>query len=257
MKKKTKRTIVSLLLLGMVSMIPTGAAFADEYTSDSNFVITGEFTDRFSITTNQDEIFSMPGAAPGDYYSGTIEVTNNSGATMELCILEIQNKLDDASLFDLLELTIQKDGDVLYDGSYGAAGMPVTDYFKIKHGKSIIFDIYVAFPKDAGNAYQGTMMDSLWVFDAHHPGFYYGGGDEPEKEEPEKPPVIEPEPEEPIIVPGEVVEPTEPEDEKKPGIKTGVELIENNTMPVMMLVIAALAALIAFIFIRKAKKNAN
>lgn len=257
MKKKTKRTIFSLLLLGMVSMIPAGAAFADEYVSPENFVITGEFTDSFTLKTNEAEIFSMPGCAPGDYATGKIEVTNDTYETMEFCILEIQNKQEDESaLFDLLELSIRKDGELLYKGVYGEAGNPVTDYFKVKPEETITFDVYVSFPKDAGNAYQGTTLDSIWVFDAKHPGYYYGGGEEiPEPEVKPDEPIVEPEPDEPIIVPGEVVEP-EPE-EPKPGIKTGVELIDNNTMPVMMLFAAILAAVIAFILIKKAKNNAN
>lgn len=256
------RAVCTMLLFLMMFSLFVPSAYADTYTSPENFVITGEFKDTFRLTTNKENIFSMDGCVPGDAWEGEIHVTNVTGVKMEICILSIESLIDDLDLYEQLELEIKKGRDVIYSGSYGKTDIPVSPYYDVKAGDTLVFDVYVYFPGLAsGNEYQGKPMESLWTFDARHPGYPSGGGDPVKPEEPVDPedpvkpdePVVTPdEPEEPIIVPGEPVEPTP---EKPSGIKTGIEFIDNNTMPIMILFMAILAIVIAAGIVRKARRE--
>ena len=237
-------------------------AFAAEH-----FTLTGDYKDSFQLKSNGIHIFGVIDCVPGDYWSSEIEVKNLTGKDMDIAIISIESLLEDTLLFDSFELTLTQGEEILYQGSYGKAGSPVTDYLTVPGNGTLTFDVAVSFPEESSNLYQGRELSSLWTFEAKHPGYYSGSvsfddeePDEKDEEESDKPVIPEEEPKEDIVVPGTPVDPVNPpeepeEDTPDKGIKTGVDLSGSNTASVFLLFLGGFAICIGLIFILKAKSR--
>ena len=145
--------------------------------SKNNFVLTGVHTEGFHLTSNNNKIFDVDGCLPGDKIEAVIEAENTTDETLDLALVSIDSLMHDTSLFDALELSIEYEGDVLYEGAFQTDTSFVTDYISVDAGERIALDISVEVPKELDNKYQGTEMESAWVFEAKHPGHEFAGHD--------------------------------------------------------------------------------
>jgi hypothetical protein len=161
---------------------------------------------------------------------------NTSNKAISISITEIENMLPDDEkanlLLDILELTIDVDGEEYYQGKHSELSAPFMPYVTIEPGKEISLNITMTFPRDADNRYQGAKYKMKWVFDAI--------AEEPEPEVTTTPaPVVE----EPVV-------PPEP-------AKTGVETASsarNIAAPIAIGAVCAVGAT-AIIYNKEKKKN--
>lgn len=197
------------------------------------------------ITANYDTSIEMPlsleasssvfycnaNLSPGDVAKSSVAMKNISKEPISVSIIEIENMLPDDPkanlLLDVLELTIDVDGEAFYQGKHSELAAPFMPYVEIAPGKEVNLNISMSFPREADNRYQGAKYKMRWVFDAV-------------AEEP-------PAPEEPVVTePAPVPKPPEP-------AKTGVEAAADaKAIPALLLVGAAG---VACLVIAKGKKK--
>ena len=159
---------VFLVVLILLSALPLGAA-AEEGDSNSAIIeLTGSAAaGEYRLTANEFPLFRLDNQAPGDTQMGSVKVLNNTSDKMTVRVLDIVNNLEeDPALFELLDLRIYADGKEVYQGKYAGTQDPVTKTYTLKPGTSMTFGVLVSFPADAGNEYQGKLMDSTWIFQA-------------------------------------------------------------------------------------------
>lgn len=162
-----------LVVLLILSLIPAAHAeeTAQKQVYEGEIELTGAFNGKFSLDSSDLYLFKLENMAPGDSWEGKIHVKNSASAKMEIALLSIVSNLEDTKLFEALNLEISLGDTKVYTGSYGKTEEPVSTYYEIPAGKTITFDVTVTFPKECGNEYQNTKMDSTWTFE----GRYYGG----------------------------------------------------------------------------------
>lgn len=178
MKQKTHRLARAvpawiLVVLLILSLIPVAHAeeTARKQVHEGEIELTGAFNGKFSLDSSDLYLFKLENMAPGDSWEGKIHVKNSAGAKMEIALLSIVSNLEDTKLFDALDLEISLRDKKVYSGSYGKTEEPISAFYEIPAGKDLTFNVKVAFPKECGNEYQNTKMDSTWTFE----GRYYGG----------------------------------------------------------------------------------
>lgn len=164
--------LVVVLILSMVSVAHAEDS-APVQVHGGEIELTGNYSGKFSLDSSDLYLFKLENMAPGDSWEGKIRVKNSASDKMEISILSIVSNLEDTKLFDALDLKISLEDKEIYNGSYGKTVEPISSFFEIPAGEAIAFDVVVAFPKECGNEYQNTHMDSTWTFE----GRYYGGSD--------------------------------------------------------------------------------
>lgn len=162
-----------LAVLLILSMVPAAHAeeAARQQVYEGEIELTGAFNGKFSLDSSDVYLFKLENMAPGDSWEGKIHVKNSASAKMEIALLSIVSNLEDTKLFDALNLEISLGDKKVYSGSYGKTEEPISTFYEIPAGKDLTFNVKVLFPKECGNEYQNTKMDSTWTFE----GRYYGG----------------------------------------------------------------------------------
>ena len=153
-----------LLLVSLSPLVGTAKAAGDGW--KENIVLTGNFQGIFTLDSNTSEIFRVDNAAPGDSWRGSITIENRAGTPMEVALLSIVSELEDLDLYNALTLDIHVGQFQVYTGSYGATPIPVSPYFVVASGASIVMDVTVGLPATVGNEMMGKEMDSTWTFEA-------------------------------------------------------------------------------------------
>lgn len=235
MKQKARRlarTVPAwiLVILLVLSLVPVAHAeeTARKQVYEGEIELTGAYNGEFSLDSSDVYLFKLENMAPGDSWEGKIHIKNSSGARMEVAILSIVSNLKDTRLFDVLDLKISTGGKEIYSGSYGKTKEPITTFYELPVWQTITFDVVVTFPKDCGNEYQGTEMDSTWTFE----GRQYGKGSNP-LDGPDTPPV---------------------------KIQTGVNMTTGTSQNVTWLIVSAMCLLAGAVMvyrIRDARKGLN
>ena len=175
MKPKTQRLssgalAILMVILLLFSAIPSAHAVR-YYDDQATLEITGDTPHgRYELTTDDLYFFRLTSFSPGDTWSGSIQVKNKTRGSIEVAVYDIVNNLKkDPALFEALDLEICVHDEVDYDGSYDVRySRPVTDYYFIKPGRSLFFDVTVSMPGNAGNELQGKEMDSTWIIDSRY-----------------------------------------------------------------------------------------
>ena len=194
MKQRTRRLfravpafILAVLLL--LSLIPV-TAHADTTPQtpkmqvyEGEIELTGKYNGRFSLDSSDVYLFKLEDMTPGDSWEGKIHVKNTGSRKMEIAILSIVSDLEDTKLFDALQLEISQGETEIYSGSYGGTKEPITKFLPIEGQKTLTFDVKVTFPKECGNEFMDTKMDSTWTFEGR---YYGGGGSQPSNPDPIK-----------------------------------------------------------------------
>ncbi len=152
------------------SLLPSAVFAHSSPNGGGHIVLGGVYDNNFTLTSDSGELFHLHAAAPGDIWEGAIVAKNETKEDMELSLLAIQGNASNDKLLDALDLSISKDGEIIYEGKYNTGNKPVFDYIKIKSGKTETFDVFVHFAPATGNDLQGASMSSSWVFDARIDG---------------------------------------------------------------------------------------
>lgn len=106
-----------------------------------------------------DPLFVKPNFLPLDETSGTVTVTNNSGAT-QIIGTEAINVLDNDNFGSLLHLKIMEDSATLYDNSLAHFFTTAGEYSlgEIANGTSRTFTYTISFIDSSDNSYQGKTL---------------------------------------------------------------------------------------------------
>lgn len=194
MKQRTRRLIRAvpafiLAVLLLLSLIPV-TAHADNTPQmpktqvyEGEIELTGEYNGKFTLDSSDVYLFKLENMTPGDSWEGKIHVKNTGYRKMEIAILSIVSDLEDTKLFDALQLEISQGETEIYSGSYGGTKEPITKFLPINGRETLTFDVKVTFPKECGNEFMGTKMDSTWTFEGR---YYGGGGSQPSNPDPIK-----------------------------------------------------------------------
>ena len=177
------RAVPVLILAVLLLMTLVPVAYADGRKTEAEIELTGKFNGRFTLDSSELYLFRLKNAAPGDSWEGKIHVKNTGSRKMEIAILSIVSDLEDTKLFDALQLEISQGETEIYSGSYGGTKEPITKFLPINGRETLTFDVKVTFPKECGNEFMGTKMDSTWTFEGR---YYGGGGSQPSKPDPIK-----------------------------------------------------------------------
>lgn len=208
---------------------------ADESTLDGpNLEITANYDASIemplSLEASSNIFYCNANLSPGDVAKSSVVMKNISSEPISVSITEIENMLPEDPkanlLLDVLELTIDVDGEAYYQGKHSELAAPFMPYVEIAPGKEVNLNISMAFPREADNRYQGAKYKMRWVFDAV-------------AEEP-------PEPEPVVTEPAPVPKPPEP-------AKTGVETAATRS-PIAPIILIAGAAGVAGLILNK-KRN--
>lgn len=108
---------------------------------------------------------------PGDILESSIIMTNQSTEeAIQMTISDIENLLGDddiaLALLDILILTIEADGRIIYQGPHSQTTQPVIAWIEVAPQDSIEVKITVEFPKEADNTYQNAPMKVLYKFES-------------------------------------------------------------------------------------------
>lgn len=135
-----------------------------------NIELTGNFVGTFTLDSNTAQILRATNAAPGDIWDGEITIKNSAGGPMEVALLTIKSLLEDTALFKALTLDLRVGDDIVYSGSYDTKLDPITPFYVIPAGQSMVIHVCISFPPEIGNEMQGKEMDSMWTFEARYLG---------------------------------------------------------------------------------------
>lgn len=161
--------LILVLVVSLLSMHNVRAADIKDGWKQ-NIELTGNFVGTFTLNSNTAQILRAENAAPGDIWDGEITIKNSAGGPMEVALLTIQSLLEDTALFKTLTLELQVGDDIVYSGSYDTKLDPVTPFYVIPAGQSMVMHVCISFPPEVGNEMQGKEMDSLWTFEARYLG---------------------------------------------------------------------------------------
>ena len=156
-----------LVLLLLLSTLPV-VVYASNDFGRERYVLTGSFEGQFELSSKRSQLFHLEDIIPGDQWAGQIEIKNDAPGEMAICLRSITSDIEDTLLFDTLELEISNDGEPVYAGRYRTERIPITGYYEIESGDSLILDVTVSLPYSAGNEIQNREMDSTWTFEAYY-----------------------------------------------------------------------------------------
>ena len=150
--------------------------------ASSDVEMLGTFSDKFSLTSDGDNLFDIPIMNPGDVWENKLEIKNHTGEHMEVRLFEVINQIEDELLFNILEIQIYIDGELYYEGPYNK--IPQSEWIGVENGKKIVVEVVLKFPGECGNEYQNKPFDSQWKFEAR---LMETEPDKPDKEDPPVP----------------------------------------------------------------------
>lgn len=167
-----KKILACALMLALLLTIPVYAS------SDAEMI--GTYSDKFELTVHGDDLFDIPIMNPGDVWNSDLEIKNHTGEKMEVKLSEVVNDIQDAMMFDVLEVTILLNGEEFYKGPYNE--VPMSQWISVENGEKVVVSVTLKFPGECGNEYQGKILDSTWKFEARLPD-----GAPPVEDKPEDP----------------------------------------------------------------------
>lgn len=167
-----KKILASILMLACLLAMPVYAS--------TDVELIGTFSDKFELTSQGDNLFDIPIMNPGDVWENDLEIKNNTGEKMEVQLFGVVNDIVDTMLFDILDVIIEFNGEIYYEGKYN--NIPQSEWITLENGEELIVSVRLEFPGSCGNEYQGKLLDSTWRFEARLPD-----GATPPPTEPETP----------------------------------------------------------------------
>lgn len=112
-------------------------------------------------------LFALDNMNPGDTRETAITLRNNYSTWYHLWIQTEEIAADDPSLFEVMELTVNYRGEVLYQGPVDGFAGELLYLGRLQPGDSEEMLVAVHLPgPETGNEYQGKSASAKWVFTA-------------------------------------------------------------------------------------------
>lgn len=181
---KIKKSILTVALSSamVMSTMSVPAAASNEFwgnitSADNdapNLTVSAGFDSKITLPLTLDA--SSPtfnynaNLSPGDTTKSNIILENQSDVPIKISISNIENMLPEDEkakmLLDVLELTINIEDEVYYQGKHSELSVPFMPYVTIEPHKDLVLTVSMKFPREADNRYQGAKYKMRWVFDA-------------------------------------------------------------------------------------------
>lgn len=218
------KKVICYILAIITFIMPFTVVVNATETVETAVSITGEYSDNLTFVCDNNSIFEKTMVAPGDQWSATIKIKNNSAdKSLDVSLQDIESAIEDLRLYNVLGLQIYLDQNLVYDDLYCASKKPIIDWVTLKPYESKYLQIIVSVPTELNNNYQSLKMVSRWNFACRT--------------------------DENATVPSSESEPNTP-------IKTGVQYMINNPAVLVAFVSATLAIMMIIIYcIYKKKKR--
>ena len=194
--KENKAAKIFLIPLSvmLITLFTASTASASEVQKIGGATFIGAYTDSLSLSVDNDSFFQAFITGPGDRWESHINIQNSGKKDLQISFLEIQDKLNDPTLLDALDLRILlNDRKVVYEGKYAATTSPLIEWFTLKAGQEATLTVFTSFPSSCGNDYQAKQFSTDWIFEvraeepaAENPQKSTDKPDEPVSEEPVK-----------------------------------------------------------------------
>lgn len=141
------KRIISCVFLLCLLLIPV-TAHASEVESD---YISVDFT-----------IGKHDGIAPGDTFSDSVTVTNDSEQTIKARLSKVEN-IDNSVLYPILTAKLHT------DSLFGSFDDLSTDWFTIEPSRTYKLQLDMYFPVEYGNEYQNEELSARFFFETQLP----------------------------------------------------------------------------------------
>lgn len=143
---------------------------ADDYDLTLTTDINKSLEIPLTLDASTDDFYINANINPGDVMKADVIFKNVSKEDIQVRIADVINQLENTlsvKLLEVLDLTIEIDGSVVYKGSHDAVTSPLTQWVTLKPGNNLTMKITVEFPKyEADNTYQAAEMKVKYVFEA-------------------------------------------------------------------------------------------
>ena len=126
--------------------------------------VTGELTDQLILTADNLHFFEADLMGPGDAWDSVITMQNTGEEDIRITLEEIENRLDELKILEVLRLRLSVHDTLLYEGPYAAAGRPVIPWIILRGGQELALSIHISFPEECGNEYQSASYKTVWRF---------------------------------------------------------------------------------------------
>lgn len=141
---------------------------ADEYDLNLSIDYNTEETLPLTLAKDTDVFYFNANINPGDVFTASISVENESEESLQYTLSEIVNQLTDDEqailLRDVINLQISIDGEVIYDAPCSDVTSPVTPWYTLESGETDVIEVEYTFDKTADNTYQAANMREKWIF---------------------------------------------------------------------------------------------
>lgn len=128
--------------------------------------VTGEYSDNLNVVCDNSSIFEKNMVAPGDSWSSTIKIQNNSpDKSLDVSLKSIDSVIEDLRLYNVLNLQIYLNQQLVYDDMYNAKQSPIINWVTLAPSESKYLQVVVSVPANLNNDYQALKMNSQWIFE--------------------------------------------------------------------------------------------
>lgn len=161
--------IIPVMILVFCLVKPIYATGLD---TEHGFTLIGEYKDRVSLISEGRDVFNVSNIAPGDMWHSSIKFKNKNiryNNSMVISLIDITNNIEDAAMFNILDVTATYNGEVVFTGKYNQIFENLSK-LDFKHNDKL--DFTFSMPIDCKNEYQNRILDSTWIFEV-----YYGNVD--------------------------------------------------------------------------------
>ena len=126
--------------------------------------VSAEDTIKLTVNSHTTSTATMKNMQPGDTMASDYKIINDGNDPFDYSVA-FQFRSGDADLYNILQMTLQKEGVILYSGVMSEAPGVVT-IGSLAGGEAEAIEMEVLFPPEAGNEFQGKAVSVAFVFTA-------------------------------------------------------------------------------------------
>ncbi|MEK4849298.1 hypothetical protein NST04_05380 [Paenibacillus sp. FSL H7-0756] len=126
--------------------------------------VSAEDTIKLTVNSHTTSTATMNNMQPGDTMASDYKIINDGNAPFDYAVA-FQFRSGDADLYNILQMTLQKEGVILYSGVMSEAPGVVT-IGSLAGGEEEAIEMKVLFPPEAGNEFQEKTVSVAFEFTA-------------------------------------------------------------------------------------------
>ncbi|WP_341346171.1 hypothetical protein [Paenibacillus sp. FSL H3-0469] len=126
--------------------------------------VSAEDTIKLTVNSHTTSTATMNNMQPGDTMASDYKIINDGNAPFDYAVA-FQFRSGDADLYNILQMTLQKEGVILYSGVMSEAPGVVT-IGSLAGGEAEAIEMKVLFPPEAGNEFQEKTVSVAFEFTA-------------------------------------------------------------------------------------------